>query len=316
MKTLLRTSSLFLALALFFLAGCGPNGGGGGDADGGGAAGEPINIDGSSTVYLISSAVDEVFTEEQPGTKIVINFSGTGGGFKKFVEGDLDICDASRAIKDEEIEACKENGVEYLELMVAYDGIAVVAHKDNDFCKDLTVDQLKEIWRPESPINKWKDINPDWPDEEIKLFGPGLDSGTFEYFTGKIVGVKKSSREDFQRNEDDSALVSQISAEPLSLGYFGFAYYVQNTDKLSLISVDGQAPSKESIQSLEYSPLSRPLYIYVNKESLKRPEVQKFVEFYLANCADLSERVGYVRLKDDEQAASQKAFDDAISAIK
>lgn len=314
MKIVSRTCCLILAVGLLGLAGCGPQNNAG--ADSGENSGETINIDGSSTVYLISSAVDEVFSEENPGVNIVINFSGTGGGMKKFVEGGLDICDASRAMKDEEKKLCEENGVEYVELTVANDGIAVIAHKDNDFCKDLTVAQLKEIWRPESPIKQWKDINPDWPAEEIKLFGPGLDSGTFEYFTGKIVEKKKSSREDFQRNEDDNALATQIASEPYSLGYFGFAYYVQNKDKLSLISVDGQVPSKESIQNLDYAPLSRPLFIYVNKKSLERPEVKNFVDFYLNNCADLSERVGYVRLKDDEQAASRKAFDEAVASMK
>lgn len=307
------TGFSILAASLLVLAGCGPQQGSeGGDIEG--STGETINIDGSSTVYLVTAAVEEEFTNEHPNIPIAIKISGTGGGFKKFVEGTLDICDASRAIKEEEIEKCKENGVEYLELKVCYDGMAVICNPSLDFIDGLTVDQLKELWRPESPIKQWKDLNPEWPAEDIKLYGPDLDSGTFEYFTDKIVGKKKSSRDDFQRNADDNALARQIANDKNGIGYFGFAYYQQNKDTLKLLTVDGQTPSKETIQSLEYTPLSRPLFIYVNKKALERPEVQSFLQFYVDNCAELSEVVGYVRLREEEQAASAEVVKTALGS--
>lgn len=273
---------------------------------------EPVNIDGSSTVYLITKAVEETYTKENPNARISIQISGTGGGMKKFTQGTIDICDASRAIKEGEIEECKKNGVEFIELQVAYDGIAVITNPDSDFVDDLTVDQLKEMWRPESSIKQWKDINADWPPEDIKLYGPDEDSGTYEYFTDKIVGVKNSSRKDYQANADDNALARGVAGDKFSLGFFGFAYYVANEDKLKLLSVDGEQPSQEAIQTGTYKPLSRPLFIYINKKSLERPEVAEFAKFYLDHCAELSEKVGYVRLKDEEQAASKSTLDEAL----
>ena len=189
-----------------------------------------IQVDGSSTVYPITEAVAEEFKTEQPDVRVTVGLSGTGGGFKKFVDGEIDICDASRPIKDAEIAACKANGIEYVELEVAFDGLSVVVNPENDWVDCMTVEQLKALWQPESAVQKWSDLNPDWPSEPIKLYGPGTDSGTFEYFTEAIVGEARKSRGDYSPSEDDNMLVTGVSGGKYALGYFGFAYYEENKD--------------------------------------------------------------------------------------
>lgn len=262
-----------------------------------------VRIDGSSTVYPISEAVAEEFRSAQPNVQVTVGFSGTGGGMKKFVAGEIDLCDASRKIKDKEAQACKEQGVDFIELEVAFDGLAVVVHPENDWCDCLTVAKLKELWRPESGVKKWSDLDAQWPDEEITLFGPGTDSGTFDYFTKAIVGEEKASRADYTASEDDNVLVTGVQSDRYSLGYFGYAYYAENKNKLKLVGVDGgngcARPSLETVRDNSYAPLSRPLMVYVRMSSLARPEVAALVDFYLDNAATLAKDVGYVPVSDE-----------------
>jgi phosphate transport system substrate-binding protein len=279
---------------------------------------EVVSLDGSSTVFLISAAAAEEFHKVDPAIKVVVGQSGTGGGFKKFAAGEIDVCDASRPIKAEEAEACKAANVDYVELEVAYDGLAVLVNPQNDWCDSLTVEQLKTIWRAESEgeVMRWSDVNPDWPDEPLKLYGPGHDSGTFDYFTEVINGEEGNCRQDVSFSENDNALVTGVAGDKGSLGYFGYGYYAENTDKLKLLSVDaGDGPVKpdpEKVRDGTYRPLSRPLFIYVRKSALERPEVAKFLTFYLENAAKLAPRVGYVALSDADALKSREAFDAAL----
>lgn len=278
-----------------------------------------IRIDGSSTVFPISMAVAEEFGEAFPKIKVPVKQSGTGGGMKQFTVGEVDICDASRRITDSEIETCKANGVEYLELTVAFDGMAIVANPENDWCDCITVEQLKNIWRPESDgqITQWSDVNPDWPEEELKLYGPGTDSGTFDYFTEAIVGQARASRPDYTASENDNALVRGVAADKGALGYFGLAYYNENKDQLKLLAVnDGTGcvtPSKETVRNGTYTPLSRPLFIYVSKNSLARPEVAQFINFYMENVNQLAGEVGYIPITKDVTEENKKILEAALN---
>jgi len=272
-----------------------------------------INIDGSSTVAPISSAMAEEFADKAPDVKVVVKTSGTGGGFKKFVVGEIDISDASRPIDQEEIEKARKNGIEFIEIPVGYDGLSVVVNPANTFVDYLTVEELKRIWEPGSTIKRWNEVRPTFPNKEIKLYGPGRDSGTFDYFCEAILKTKKESRQDYQASEDDNFLVTGVSGDPNALGYFGYAYYEQNKDKLRVIPIDGGkgpvTPSPETVQSGEYQPLSRPLFIYVNKKAAERPEVKAFVEFYLSEEGrKLVRSVGYMPLPDEVYAAALERF--------
>ena len=259
-----------------------------------------IEIDGSSTVAPITEAVAEEFRKEQPGVLVNVGISGSGGGFKRFVVGETDISDASRSIKDSEASSAQENGISYYEFLVGVDGLSVMVNTENDFVDCLTTEQLNMLWKPESTVTSWSDIDPSWPDRDINLYGPGTDSGTFDYFTEEINGESKLSRADYTASEDDNVLVQGISGDRNALGYFGFAYYAANADKLKLVAVDSGngcvTPSIDSIAGGQYSPLSRPLFIYVSDESLQRPEVRAFVEFYMIHGQWLTGEVGYVPL--------------------
>lgn len=263
-----------------------------------------INIDGSSTVYPISAAVGEEFSKLNTNVKVSVGYAGTGGGMKKFSAGQIDIADASRPIKQEEIDACKANGIEYTEFKVANDGISIVVNKDNTWCKSLTVEQLKAMWEPGSKIKTWKDIDPSWPAETIKFYSPGTDSGTFEYFTEAIVEKKNSIREDVTPSEDDNVLVTGVENDKNAIGYFGFAYYEENADKLGLVMVDSGSgpvvPSQETIKAYTYKPLSRPLFIYVNNAKLAENHVKEYLKFYLTEAKNLVSEVGYVPLEDKQ----------------
>jgi phosphate binding protein len=269
-----------------------------------------IEIDGSSTVFPITEAVAEEFRKLHPKVRINVGISGTGGGFKRFGAGETDISDASRPIKKAEIDAATASGVEFIEMKIAIDGLSVLVNHDNTFVKCLTVAELKAIWAPSSTINNWKDVRPGFPDQKLRLYGPGTDSGTFDYFTEFIVGEVRSSRADYTASEDDNVLVAGIAGDKGGLGYFGYAYYVENPGKLKLVAVDAGKgggcvlPSEKTIEAGEYTPLSRPLFIYVKKSSLQRPEVKAFVEFYQAHGAKLSAEVGYVALKSAEYQAN------------
>src|SRR5258708_21424689 len=263
-----------------------------------------VKIDGSSTVYPITEAVAEEFQKAKKNAiKVTVGISGTGGGFKKFCRGETDISDASRPILKKEMEECKAAGIEYYELPVAFDALTVVINPKNTFIKQLTIGEMKKMWEPaaQGKVTRWNQVNPAWPDQPMKLFGPGADSGTFDYFTEAVVGKSKSSRGDFTASEDDNVLVQGVSRDVNGLGYFGFAYYVENKDKLKAVPIvneKGQAvePSMEAVERGIYSPLARPIFIYINAKSLAKPEVKEFAEYYMKNGAKLSREVKYVPL--------------------
>lgn len=270
-----------------------------------------VSIDGSSTVFPISEAVAEEArqVEELSDVRVGVSMSGTGGGFKKFCKKELDITGASRPIKPTELEACAKAGVEFIELPVAYDGIAVVTNKANQCVDELTVAQLKNIWEPaaQGKITNWNQINPDCPDQDLSLYGPGHDSGTFDYFTKVIVGKSKSSRADYTASEDDNTLVQGIIGDKGALGYFGFAYYIENASRLKVLGVNSEGrsvePKTSTISDGSYSPLSRPIFIYVSKEAAKRPEVAALTRFYVESAHTLAPAVGYVSLGSDKVSA-------------
>ncbi len=264
-----------------------------------------VKVDGSSTVYPITEAVAEEFLKAKKNAiKVTVGISGTGGGFKKFCRGEIDIANASRPILKKEMADCKAAGVEYIELPVAFDALTVVMNPKNAFLKELTVEQLKAIWEPaaQGKIARWNQVNPTWPDAPIKLFGAGSDSGTFDYFTEAIVGKAKSSRGDYTASEDDNILVQGVSRDVNAIGYFGYAYYAENTGKLKAVPIVEKAgkpavlPSEESVIKGTYQPLSRPIFVYINPKSLDTPEVREFVEFYMKNASKLSKEVKYVPL--------------------
>lgn len=259
-----------------------------------------VKVDGSSTVYPITEAVAEEFQKENPDVRVTVGTSGTGGGFKKFVSDEIDINDASRPIKDEEIQKAKENNIEYVDFKVAYDGITIVVNPQNNWAKDITADELKKIWEPGSKVAKWSDIRTNWPDEKIILFGPDTDSGTFDFFTEKIMGEAGKSRAEYTASADDNVLVEGVSGEKYSLGYFGYAYYKENKDKVKFIKVNGVAPNADTILKGTYQPLSRPVFIYVNTKSLRRPELSVFVKYYLDNAVLLVKDVGYIPIPKSE----------------
>lgn len=281
-----------------------------------------IAIDGSSTVYPVTEAVAEEFRIVQPKVNVTVGVSGTGGGFKKFSRGETNISNASRPIKDKEKAACKENNITYVELEVAYDGLAVLINPNNDWVDHFTVDELKKIWEPaaQGVIMKWNQIRPEWPDEEIHLFGPGVASGTFDYFTEAVVGKSGSSRGDFTASEDDNVLVQGIAGDKYALGFFGLAYYEENKDKLSLVGVDGGEgivkPSLETVSNGTYKPLSRPLFVYVNSTSVKMPHVVEFMNFYLSEAGDLAKDVGYVPLPEVNYTEQKEKFNAFVTANK
>lgn len=276
-----------------------------------------IIADGSSTVGPITEAVTEEFNAVAPNVEVEVNISGTGGGFKRFCAGETDIQDASRPIKPEEEEACRQAGVNYYVFEVAYDGLSIVVNPANDFVECLTVDQLKRLWEANSTVDSWNDLNPEWPDKPISLYGPGTDSGTYDYFVEAIIGGDGSTRTDYTPSEDDNVLVEGVAGDENALGFFGFAYYEQNHDRLKLVAVDGGngcvLPSKETVRDLSYKPLSRPLFVYVKAESLTRPEVQEFMRFYLANAMELVDDVGYVDSPVEVYVRDQQKLEAAIA---
>lgn len=265
-----------------------------------------VKIDGSSTVYPITEAVAEEYQKSKAGAvKVTVGISGTGGGFKKFVRGETDISNASRPILQKEIDAAKEAGIEFIEIPVAFDALTVMVNPSNNWVKQFTVAELKAMWSPEAEgkITKWNQVNPAWPDAPIKLYGAGPDSGTFDYFTEAINGKSKASRKDFTPSEDDNVLVQGIANDVNATGYFGLAYFEENKDKLKAVPVVNSAghpvlPSVSTVKSGEYNPLARPIFIYVNKKSLEKPEVREFVQYYLKNAAEMVKEVKYVPLPD------------------
>lgn len=283
-----------------------------------------VKLDGSSTVAPITMAAAELFQGENPGVRVTVGISGTGGGFKKFLDSrpDLrtDISDASRPIKESERARAKEVGVEFIEVPIGIDGIAVILHPSNTFCETLTVDELKRIWEPGSEVNNWRQVRKGFPDLPLKLYGPGTDSGTFDYFTEAIVGKEKASRSDYTASESDNVLVQGIAGDPGALGYFGYAYYEANKKRLRLAAIDNNngkpvKPSLDVIRSGAYKPLSRPMFLYVNAEANKRAEVRAFLEFFFKNARMIVEhpRVNYVALPDSLYKAGLKRLHDGIT---
>ncbi|MFN3683953.1 MAG: PstS family phosphate ABC transporter substrate-binding protein [Fimbriimonadaceae bacterium] len=293
--------------------GCGgPKEGAGSAADG--SAGQElkgaVNVDGSSTVFPISQALAEEFMNVTPGVNVTVAESGTGGGFKKFGRGEIDITGASRPIEPSEDEVCKKNGVEYIELPIAFDGLTVVVNPKNNWADSLTVAELKRIWEPGSKIDNWSQVRAGFPDKPLKLYGPGTDSGTFDYFCEAITGGKGKSRSDYTASEDDNVLVQGVAGDEGALGYFGIAYYEENKDKIRALKIDGGdgpvEPSPETVRSGLYKPLSRPLFLYVNAKSLEKPQVKAFVDFCLDHAEKLVSQVGYVPLPAEAYGAGKK----------
>jgi phosphate transport system substrate-binding protein len=302
---------VLVALALI-LAGCGGDGGGGEEeekgggetkaAGGGGSPGQ-IAIEGSSTVLPITQAAAEGFNQQNPDVQITVGGSGTGDGFEAFCSGDTQISDASRPIEDDEVQACQENGIEFVEIPVALDGLSVVVNPQNDFANDITLDELATMWGPdaEGQVTQWSQVRSEWPEERFNLYGPGTESGTFDFFTERVNGEEGASRSDYQASEDDNVLVQGVSGDPNALGYFGFGYFEQNQQQLKALAVDSVRPSRETVQSNEY-PLSRPLFIYVSTQALEEnPSVEEFVNYYIAegNLEQFVEQAQYVPLAED-----------------
>jgi phosphate transport system substrate-binding protein len=305
---------LLLVLSLV-LAACGGGAGasqGSGGVGGGNVSGE-IAVEGSSTVLPITQAAAEAFSQENPDVRISVGGAGTGDGFEAFCAGETQISDASRPIDPkEEIPACEENAIEYIEIPVAYDGISVVVNPQNDFATDITMEELKALWEPaaEGQITRWSQVRSGWPDQEITLYGPGTESGTFDFFTDEVVGEEGASRSDYQASEDDNVLVQGVSGDPNALGYFGFSYYETNQDSLKALAVDGVEPNTETIRTGEY-PLSRPLFIYVRTQALEgNKAVEPFVNFYLDNLNAFVEQARYVTLPDSLAQEARTQWED------
>lgn len=300
----MRNGSKILAPAIavaLILTACGDEGG-----QGSTLAGEVL-IDGSSTVFPIAEAIAEEFQAGNPAVRVSVGISGTGGGLKRFCNGEIDLANASREIKDSERELCAAAGIDFVELPLAWDGLSIIANPANDFLQCLTVEELRKVWKPGSGVRTWRDIRAEWPSEEIKLYGPGTDSGTFDYFTEAINGEAGASRPDYQASEDDNILVQGVSGDLHSLGYFGYAYFSNNAERLKLVAVDGGngcvTPSDQTISDGSYAPLSRPLYVYVRHASLSRPEVKAYLEFLVQNAHEVVPATGYLALSPEEYAA-------------
>ena len=297
-----------LSLAVV-LAACG--GGGGEQSGGGGGSSSQITVQGSSTVLPISQAAAEAFKQENSDVELTVGGGGTGDGFEAFCGGNAQIADASRPIKDEEAQSCQDNGVEYIELPIALDALAVVVNPQNNFAENITLDELKTLWEPsaDGTITRWNQVRSSWPDQPISLYGPGTQSGTFDYFTEKVVGKTGESRSDYQASEDDNVLVQGVSGDPNALGYFGLSYFELNQQRLKDLPLNGIAPSTETAQSGEY-PLSRPLFIYVSTQALEEnPAVEDFVSFYLDNINPFVEQAQYVVLPDQALQQSRERWE-------
>jgi phosphate transport system substrate-binding protein len=327
MTKLTRIAPLLMVLgalaAALLASGCGgddddTNASGDTGGDGGAELSGRIEADGSSTVGPFTTRAAERFQQENSGVQVTVGVSGTGGGFERFCGGETDFSNASRPIKDEEIALCEEGGVEYVELQVANDALTVVVNQDNDWATCLTTEELKKIWEPSSKVDNWNQVRSGFPDQELKLFGPGTDSGTFDYFTAEINGEEGASRSDYSATEDDNVIVQGVGGEEGGLGYFGFTYYEENQDTLRAVEVDAGdgcvAPSAEAAQDGTYKPLSRPLFVYAKKESLSKPEVAAFAAYLVDNATSIAEEAQYVPLTDEQVQEARTKLDEASAA--
>jgi phosphate binding protein len=301
-----------LAAASLLVSACGGQNQAGSAGGGGGITGT-VTVDGSSTVAPLSEAAADLFRGVEPGVNVTVATAGTGGGFKKFCGGETDISDASRPIKNEEAEACKAAGIEYTEVIVANDGLSVVVNPENTWAECLTVKQLNTIWSPESEgkIKNWNQLDKSFPDQELTLFGPGTDSGTFDYFTEAINGEEGASRTDFSPSEDDNITIQGVTGDKGAMGYFGLSYVEQNRDAVKAVEIDGGdgcvAPSKQTVQDKTYKPLARPLYIYVKNSSYRdNPAVKAYVDFYVENEAKVAEEALFVGLTPEQKQTAQE----------
>jgi phosphate transport system substrate-binding protein len=297
-----------VAAALTVTGGCG----GDRDESGAGLSGR-VMADGSSTVGPFTTRAAEQFQGKQPDIQITVGVSGTGGGFERFCAGETDLSNASRPIEDDEKQACREKGIEYIEFQVANDALTVVVNKENDWATCLTIDQLKTIWQPGSRVASWNEVDPKFPDEKLTLFGPGTDSGTFDYFTDEVNGKEGASRSDYAATEDDNVIVQGVAGEKGGLGYFGYSYFEQNRETLRAVEIDGGdgcvAPSAATAQDGSYAPLSRPLFVYAKKKSLRRPEVLAFIEYTLDNAAAIAKEALFVPLTKEQLARAKADFE-------
>ena len=310
-----KTASI-VVVVLLVLSACGGQEGAEGELSG------DVQIDGSSTVFPITEAVAEEFMAVHPRVRVTVGVSGTGGGFSKFLRGETDINDASRTIKASEREVAEQNGIQFVELPVAYDGLAVLVNPQNDFVECLTADELRRIWEPGSTVNNWNQVRDEFPDRELTLYGPGTDSGTYDYFTEAVAGESGASRSDFTASEDDNVLVQGIAGDPSALGYFGLAYYDNNADRLKLVAIDDEnpdngegciEPTPETVESGTYAPLSRPLFIYVRQQAAADSVVHAFVNLYLENAGELAPEVGYVSLSSEAYDLALERYERGIS---
>jgi phosphate transport system substrate-binding protein len=306
-------AAAFVAGALILTACGGDNNQDAAASDGGSSdLSGSVKVDGSSTVAPLSTAAAEFFAEEQPKVQVTVGTAGTGGGFEKFCAGETDISDASRPIDDDEAAICKQKGIEYVEVPVANDALTVVVSKDNTFAKCLTTAQLKKIWEPKSKVKNWNQVDPSFPDLELELFGPGTDSGTFDYFTDAINGEEGASRSDYSPSEDDNVIVQGVSGSEGGLGYFGFTYFEENIDKLTAVEIDSGdgcvAPSAATAQDGTYTPLARPLFIYPSKASAQKPQVKAFLKFYGDNDAEIAKDAKFIPLNEEQRTEMQTAL--------
>src|SRR5699024_1677916 len=272
-----------------------------------------VIVDGSSTVFPVMEAVAEEYQTENPDARVSIGSSGSGGGFEKFAAGETHISNASRPIKEEEIQALEDAGIEYTEFQIALDGLSIVVNKENDWVDQLTIDQLKQMWSADGDVTTWSDVNEEWPDEEIEFYSPGADSGTADYFSEVVLGEEGSFRQDATLSEDDNVLVQGVTGSPNAIGYFGYAYYAENTDQLKAVPIvndsgEAVAPDSETVQSGEYNPFSRPLFIYVKHEALQDESVYNFAKYALENAGEMAESVGYVAQPESE-------YEDMLSTL-
>lgn len=311
-RVLCRAAVPVAALSLVLTACGGQDEGNGGTGSEGDSTSGEVVVDGSSTVEPLTSVAGELFKEEQPEVNVSVGTAGTGGGFEKFCIGDTDISNASRQIEDDEIKICEKNGIEYTELQVATDALTVVVSSENDFVTCLTTDELATLWGPdaEKKITTWDQVNPEFPSEEIELYGPGTDSGTFDYFTDAINGEEGASRSDYNASEDDNTLVTGVAGSPNALGYFGFSYYEQNADSLKAVEIDSGngcvAPSAETAQDGTYTPLARPLFIYPSNAAVAdKPQVAAFLDFYAANDTEIAEAAKFIALNEEQTTTLQ-----------
>ena len=319
----MRSFALLSVLFALALAGCGGDREGSDDEDGGTTTAATsdlsgqVQADGSSTVGPYATAAAEQFRQQNPDVRVTVGVSGTGGGFERFCAGETDLSNASRAIDDEERELCEAEGIEFTEFQVANDALTVVVNPGNDWATCLTVEQLKKIWDQGSKVKTWRDVDPEFPAESMKLYGPGTDSGTFDYFTDEINGEEGRSRSDFSASEDDNVIVQGVAGDKGAMGYFGLSYFEQNSDKLKALEVDGGdgcvAPSVENAQTGAYTPLSRPLYVYAKNESLQRPEVEAFVRFMIENEQSIAEAAQFVPLTDEQLEKAKSDFEAATA---